>query len=158
MALSSYFINPANDPGEPNPRRFRKPSGVSWTARLRALKHLPQRELSSLVQIFNAIILTRHLPSMLKHAHVISILKPRKESAHPSSYLPISLLDGICILFGYIVLPRILFDVTESELMGDEQFWFRPRNSALHSPYYPIIPPSTDVRNVLPDVPVETCG
>jgi hypothetical protein len=34
----------------------------------RALKHFPQRTVSLLVQILNAILLTHHFPSMWKHA------------------------------------------------------------------------------------------
>ena len=70
----------------------------------RALKHLPQRVVSLLVQIFNAVLLTHHLPSARKHARVISILKPGKDPALPISYRPISLLDTICKLFEKIFL------------------------------------------------------
>jgi len=52
-----------------------------------------------LVQIFNAILLTYHFPFLWKHARVISVLKPRKDPALPSSYLPISLLDTTGKLF-----------------------------------------------------------
>ena len=34
----------------------------------RALKHLPQRAVSLLVQILNAILLTHHFPTAWKHA------------------------------------------------------------------------------------------
>ena len=47
----------------------------------RALKHLPQRAVSLLVQIFNAVLLT-HFPSVWKHARVISTLKLGKDPAH----------------------------------------------------------------------------
>jgi hypothetical protein len=59
------------------------------------LKHLPQRAVSLLVKIFNSILLTHHYHTMWKHARVISILKPGKNPALPSSYRPISLLDTI---------------------------------------------------------------
>jgi hypothetical protein len=95
----------------------------------RALKHLPQRVVSLLVLIFNAIRLTHHFPSVWKHARVISILKPGKDPALPSSYRPISLLDTISKLFEKILLARILHEVSEHGLMRDEQFVFRPRHS-----------------------------
>jgi hypothetical protein len=93
------------------------------------LKHLSQHSLSLLVQIFNAIFLTHYFPSLWKHARVISILKPGKDPALPSSYRPISLLDVICKLFEKILLPKILHEVSERGLMPDEQFGFRPRHS-----------------------------
>jgi hypothetical protein len=59
------------------------------------LKHLPQRAVSLLTQIFHAILLTHHFPTMWKNARVISVLKPGKDPALLSSYRPISLLDTI---------------------------------------------------------------
>jgi hypothetical protein len=57
----------------------------------RALKHLPQRMILLLVALFNAILRTQYSPPVWKHARVISILKPGKDPALPSSYRPISL-------------------------------------------------------------------
>jgi hypothetical protein len=65
----------------------------------RASKHLPQRVVSFLDQIFNAILLIHYFPLMWKHAWVISVLKPGKDPALPSSYLPISLLETIGKIF-----------------------------------------------------------
>jgi len=93
------------------------------------LKHLPQRAVSLLAQIFNAILLTHHFLTVWKHARVISILKPGKDPALPSSYRPISLLDTIGELFERILLARILHEVSERGLMRDEQFGSRPRHS-----------------------------
>ena len=94
----------------------------------RALKHVPQRAVSLLAQIFNAVILTHHFPSVWKDGRVISILKPGKDPALPSSYRPISLLDTIGKLFEKILLTRILH-VSERSLMRDGQFAFTPRHS-----------------------------
>jgi hypothetical protein len=93
------------------------------------LKHLPQRAVSFLVQIFNDILLTHHFPLVWKQTRVISILKPGKDLALPSSYRPISLLDTIGKLFENILLARILNEVSERGLMRAEQFGFRPRHS-----------------------------
>ena len=54
----------------------------------RDLKHLPLRAVFLLVLIFNAILITHDFPTVWKHARVISILKPSKDPALPSSYLP----------------------------------------------------------------------
>jgi hypothetical protein len=93
------------------------------------LKHLPQRAVPFLVQIFNAILLTHYFPTRWKHARVISILKLGKDPALPSSYRPISLLDMIGKIFEKILLARILHEVSERGLLRDEQFGFRPRHS-----------------------------
>ena len=60
---------------------------------------------------------------------MISILKPVKDSAQPSSYRPISLLDTIGKLFEKILLIRILYELGERGLLRDEQFGFRTRHS-----------------------------
>ena len=105
-ALSSYFLTPARKPKLTNPDEVQEatrglkdnkvpgPNGIPN----RALNHLPQRAVSLLIQIFNAVLLTHHFPSVWKHAKVISILKPGKDPALPSSYQPISLLDTIAKL------------------------------------------------------------
>ena len=60
---------------------------------------------------------------------MISILKPGKDTAQPSSYRPITLLDTIGKLFENILLVRILQVVKERGLLRDEQFGFRPKHS-----------------------------
>ena len=95
----------------------------------RALKHLPQRAISLLVAIFNAAFLAQYFPPVWKHAHIISILKPGKDQALPSSYRPISLLDTIGNLFEKILHSRILSEVSGSGLLRDKQFGFRPKHS-----------------------------
>ena len=95
----------------------------------RALKHLPMPAVHLLIQIFNAVVCTHHLPPVWKHGRVISILKPGKDPAQPLSYRPISLLDTIGKLFEKILLTRILYEVGERGLLRDEQFAFRPSHS-----------------------------
>ena len=60
---------------------------------------------------------------------MISILKPGKDPALPSSYLSISLLDTIGKLFERILLTRILHEISVRGIMRDEQFGFRPGHS-----------------------------
>jgi hypothetical protein len=48
-------------------------------------------------------------------ARVISILKPGKDPALPSSYRPISLLDTNGKLFEKILLAKILHEVTNAD-------------------------------------------
>jgi hypothetical protein len=95
----------------------------------RALNHLSKRAVSLLVQIFNAVLRAHHFPSAWKHARVISILKPGKDLAQPSSYRPISLLDTIGKLFERILLTKIQNELGECALLRDEQFVVRPGHS-----------------------------
>jgi hypothetical protein len=93
VALRSYFQTPASEPKLTNPDEVHEairglkvgkapgPNGIPN----RALKHLPQRAVSLLIQIFNAILLTHHFPSLWKHTRVTSILKPGKDPALSSS-------------------------------------------------------------------------
>jgi hypothetical protein len=60
---------------------------------------------------------------------VISIHKPGKDPALPSSYRPIRLLDTDGNLFDKILLAMILHEVNLRGLMRDEQFGFRPKHS-----------------------------
>jgi len=137
VSLRSYFMTAASEPKLTNPEEVQEairrlkvskvpgPNGIPS----RALKHLLQRAVSLLVQTFNAILFIQHFPTAWKHARVISVLKPGKDPALPSSYRPISLLDTIGKLFEKILLARILHKVSERGLMRDEQFGFRPRHS-----------------------------
>jgi hypothetical protein len=85
--------------------------------------------LSLLAAIFNAAVLAQYFPSVWKHARFVSILKPGKDPALPSSYRPISLLDTIGKLFEKILLSRILSEVSGRGLQRDDQFRFRPKLS-----------------------------
>jgi hypothetical protein len=93
------------------------------------LKQLPQRAVSLVVRILNAILFIHHCPSLWKHARVTSILNTGKDLTLPSSYRPISLLNAIGILLKKILLARNLHEVSERVLMRDEQFGFRPMQS-----------------------------
>jgi hypothetical protein len=89
VALRSHFMTLTSQPKLTNPQevqeairglKFSKAPGPNGIPN-RPLKHLPQRAVSLLVQIFNAVLLTHHCPTVWKHARVISILKPGKDPA-----------------------------------------------------------------------------
>ena len=137
VLLESYLQTPASEPTVTNSEevqdairglKLSKDPGPNDISN-RALKHLPMRAVLLLVQIFNSILCTHHFPTAWKHSRVISILKPRKDPAQPSLYLPVSLLDTIGKLFEKILLTRTLHQVGECGLLRDEKFWFRPRHS-----------------------------
>ena len=82
VELGSYFMAPVSEPKLTKPEEVQEaikslkvskdaaPNGIPN----RALKHLPQRAVSLLVLIFNAVLLTHHFPTAWKHARLISIL------------------------------------------------------------------------------------
>ena len=65
----------------------------------RALRNLPPKAVTFLTKVFNGVLKWQHYPVVWKHARVISLLKPGKDPALPSSYSPVSLLDPIVKLF-----------------------------------------------------------
>jgi hypothetical protein len=119
-ALQAYSYSPASEHKLTNPAKVQDairglkaskgpgPNGILN----RTLKHLPQRAVSLLAAIFNAVLLAQYFPSVWKHDRIHSILKPGKDPSLPSSYRPICLLDTIGKLFEKILLSRILSEVS----------------------------------------------
>ena len=127
VALRSYFLTPASEPKLTNPDKVQeairglkviKASGPNGILN-RALKHLRQRAVSLLVQIFNAALVSHHFPTVWKHDRMISILKLGKDPALPSSYRSISLLDTIGELIEKIILTTILYEISKRGLIRD---------------------------------------
>jgi hypothetical protein len=114
-----------NDHWSKTRSKFPGPNGIP----IRDLKYFPMRAVILRVHIFNAILCTHHFTPVWKHARVISILKPGKDPAQPSSYRPIGVLDTIGKLFEKFLLTRILHQVFQCGLLRDEQFGFRPGHS-----------------------------
>jgi len=72
VALRSYFLTPASKPKLTNPDKVHrairglkvnKAPGPNVIPN-RALKHLPQQAVSLLAEIFNAVLLTLHFPTV----------------------------------------------------------------------------------------------
>ena len=76
VALRSNFLTPASEPKLTTHDEVHKAvRGLKFSKapdpnviRNRALMHLPQRALSLMAQIFNAVLLTHHIPRVWKHA------------------------------------------------------------------------------------------
>jgi len=111
VAPRSNLISPASEPKLTYPEdiqeaisglkisKVTEPNGIPNIV----LKHLPQRAVSALVLIFTAFLLTGLFPTVWKQARVISIHKPGKDPALPSSYQHIRLFDTIGKLFEKII-------------------------------------------------------
>jgi hypothetical protein len=136
-ALQAYTYAPASEPKLTNPMEVQdairgpkggKASGPNGLPN-RGLKHLPHRNICLLVALCDAALLAECLPTVWKHACVISILKPGKDQSLPSSYRPTTLLDTTGKLFEKILLSRIFNEVSGRGILRDEQFGFRPKHS-----------------------------
>jgi hypothetical protein len=90
----------------------------------RALRNLPRKAVTFLMKVFNGVLKWQHYPAVWKHTCVISLLKPGKDPALPSSYRPISLLDTVGKFFNKILLSRIIAEINSRGLLRDEQFRF----------------------------------
>ena len=119
VALRSYFLSSASEPKLTNPDevheairglKVSKAPGPNAIPN-RALKHLPQRAVSLLAQIFNVVLRTHHFPHVWKHARVISVLKPGKDPVLPSFIGP---LVSETRLVNYLKNP-ISLDLTRSK-------------------------------------------
>jgi hypothetical protein len=94
----------------------------------RVLRQLPKRAITFLTKVFIAVLRKQYFLSAWKHARVVSILKPGKDSTL-SSYISISLFDTVGKLFEKILLARFLREVSERGWLRDEQIGFRPMHS-----------------------------
>jgi hypothetical protein len=136
-AMRAYEYAPASEPKLTSPSEVQQaikgmkvgnapgPNGIPN----RVLRDLPKLTITFPTNVFNAVLRRQYFLSAWKHARVVSILEPGKDSTLPSSYRPISLLDTVGKLFEKILLARVLREVIERGLLRDEQFGFRPRHS-----------------------------
>ena len=88
----------------------------------RALRNLPRKAVTFLTKVFNGVLKWQYYLVVWKHACVISLLKPRKDPALPSSNRPITLLNTVGMLFEKILLSRIKAEINSRGLLRDEQF------------------------------------
>ncbi|KAI4466722.1 reverse transcriptase (rna-dependent dna polymerase) [Holotrichia oblita] len=89
-----------------------------------AIKCLPKSPIARLVTVINSILSSEDFSSVWKDAVVVVIDKPGKDSALPESYRPINLLSNL------VILGRFRMELTNLQVLPDEQFGFRSKYSA----------------------------
>lgn len=96
------------------------------------IKKLPRKAHILLAKIFSACFRLGYFPSSWKHAVVIAIPKPNKDSTNASNYRPISLLPTLSKLLERLILNRIELHLENTRIIPDEQFGFKRGHSTNH--------------------------
>jgi hypothetical protein len=98
----------------------------------RLLKNLPSNGLIFLCALLNACLRLSHFPECWRHADVIPICKPQKDSSDPQSYRPISLLSSMSKLLEKLVQCRLASHTNDINLIPPIQHGFRSGYSTVH--------------------------
>ena len=94
-----------------------------------ALKHLPDNTINTLTNIIQAILKCAHYPATQKTAKIIPILKQHKPPGNPTSYRPISLLNGTAKIIEKIIYKEIEQYLETNNLLNPNQHGFRKNYS-----------------------------
>ena len=125
-AMESFSLAPASECLVTNPTEVSKAIAELKVGKApgpnvvpnKALRNLARKAVTFLTKVFNGVLKWQHCPAVWKHARVISLFKPGKDPALPSSYRPISLLDTVGKLFEKILLSRLITDQPSSPPQG----------------------------------------
>lgn len=93
------------------------------------LKQLPEVGITSLTQLFNAILWRGFVSPQWKVAQIIMILKPGKSAEEVKSYRPISLLPVPSKIMEILFLSRL--SPMADRLLPDHEFGFRQNHSTI---------------------------
>jgi len=100
------------------------------------LQKLPKKGIRFIIQLCTAVLKQGFFPPQWKVAQIIMIQKPGKSAGLAESYMPISLLTVVSILFGTLLLPRLLEIIERQKIIPNHQFGFRgmqPQNKYTES-------------------------
>ena len=95
------------------------------------LKHLPEKSLDILLQVYNNIWVTGVFPPAWRRALIVPIAKPGKDHTNPSNYRPIALTSCLCKLMEKMVNCRLMWKLERDGLLADEQCGFRKHRSTV---------------------------
>lgn len=96
------------------------------------LKRLPHVGMIYVNFIMNCCFKLCYFPTDWKHAKVIALKKPGKDSRNPANYRPISLLSSLSKVLERILVARINDHLEENNILPDEQGGFRKGRSTVH--------------------------
>ncbi|WP_135568158.1 reverse transcriptase domain-containing protein, partial [Solemya elarraichensis gill symbiont] len=89
------------------------------------LHHLPKQCQLILLDIYNSIWSSGHIPSLWRTAHVIPIPKPGKDHTLATNYRPISLTSCLCKVFERMINDRLVWVLESQNLLSNIQCGFR---------------------------------
>ena len=95
------------------------------------LKHLHQKALQVLLDLYNLIWESGKIPADWKHSIVIPIYKPDKPKSDPKSYRPIALTSFLCKLMEKLIANRLTWYLESNNLLNNRQSGFRKNRSTL---------------------------
>ena len=99
----------------------------------RCLKNHTKTLVQHLTMLFNVILTVGYIPDAWKKAHIILLLKPKKDKRLPSSYRPISLLSCLGKLLEKIVKQRLTLEIERRGILPEHQAGFRSKKSTLYN-------------------------
>ena len=94
-------------------------------------QNLPTRARKTLLCLYNRIWSSGTIPEQCKHAMLIPILKPNKDSSQLTSYRPISLLPCFIKILESMVKERLEWFIEKNEILSSIQHGFRKKRSSI---------------------------
>ena len=94
-------------------------------------KHLPDRTLETILDLFNNIWSTGKIPKNFKHAIIVPIPKPNKDPQKPESYRPIALTSHFGKLLESILTNRLNHILEDRKIISSDQSGFRNKRQCL---------------------------
>jgi ribonuclease HI len=95
------------------------------------LKHLPDKTITELTELFNRVWKSGHIPQEWKTATVVPLLKAGKAAHDAGSYRPIALTSHMGKLLETVVKQRLQFFLEKNNVFSKSQSGFRKRRSTI---------------------------
>ena len=127
--LRPFTMNELNNTIKRTRDKTPGPSGI----RLNQIKLLPTNCKEIILNIYNAIIVTKYYPNPLEKINMIFIPKPNKDKTSPLGYRPLCMLEILIKIFEKTITQRILYFLEHNNLLSEKQFGFRPQRSTTHA-------------------------
>ena len=93
------------------------------------LKKVYQHDTQYIIDLFNAVLKKGKIPTTWKIGKMIFFKKPNKSTNEPSSYRPITLINGFCKITEHLFISRIEDDLEFRNFFNKNQFGFKKGRS-----------------------------
>lgn len=109
------------------------------------LKYADNIILKAVLELFNKIWAEGRLPKSWKHAIIIPIAKPGKDSSIAGNYRPVALTSNLCKLMEKMIVYRLNYVFESKGVLASYQYGFRKGRSTLDA----LIKFETDIKKAL---------